>query len=109
MRPMIMDFAADKKTHDIGNEYLFGRSVPVSPITKPDVAAWRCIFLQGQTGEFLDREKIGGGKTIDREVPKDIKPMYIKTVNYVLLSPKKKVWKPGLLLKPLLTMAKCNL
>ncbi|MCE1156226.1 MAG: xylosidase, partial [Bacteroidales bacterium] len=30
MRPMVMDFAADKKTHDLGHQYMFGRSLLVA-------------------------------------------------------------------------------
>ena len=26
MRPLVMDYVADKNTHDIGNQYLFGRN-----------------------------------------------------------------------------------
>lgn len=31
MRPLVRDFAADSKTHEVGGEFLFGRSLLVAP------------------------------------------------------------------------------
>lgn len=33
MRPLVMDFAADRNTWDIGDEFMFGRSLLVAPVT----------------------------------------------------------------------------
>jgi len=79
MRPLIMDFAADKKTHEIGSEYLFGRSILVAPVTKPEVTTWP-VYLPAGTSwvDFWTGEKVNGGQTVDKEVPKDIIPMYVK-------------------------------
>ncbi|WP_295772161.1 TIM-barrel domain-containing protein [uncultured Mucilaginibacter sp.] len=79
MRPLIMDFAADAKTHEIGNQYLFGRSVMVAPVTKPEVSSWP-VYLPASTmwTDFWTGEQLTGGQTINKEVPKDIIPMYVK-------------------------------
>lgn len=79
MRPLIMDFASDKKTHDLGSEYLFGRSLLVAPVTKPEVRSWP-VYLPAGT-EWLDfwtGEKFTGGQTVEKDVPKDIIPVYVK-------------------------------
>lgn len=34
MRGLVMDFGADKKTHTIGNQFMFGKSIMVCPVTK---------------------------------------------------------------------------
>ncbi|MDE6076507.1 MAG: xylosidase, partial [Muribaculaceae bacterium] len=40
MRPLVMDYASDVNTHDLGGEYLFGRNILVAPVTKPEVSTW---------------------------------------------------------------------
>lgn len=79
MRPLIMDFAADVKTYEIGNEYMFGRSVLVAPVTKPDVDKWP-VYLPGGANwiDFWTGELFKGGQTINKNVPKDIVPLYVK-------------------------------
>jgi alpha-D-xyloside xylohydrolase len=79
MRPLIMDFMADAKTHDLGTQYMFGRSIMVTPVTKPDVRTWPVYLPKGADWwDFWTGQKHKGGQTIDREVPKDILPLYIK-------------------------------
>lgn len=79
MRPLIMDFAADSACYEIGNEYLFGRSLLVSPVTKPDVKNWPVYLPKGADWlDFWTGEKLNGGQTINKEVPKDIIPVYAK-------------------------------
>lgn len=79
MRPLIMDFAADTKTHEIGSEYLFGRSLLVSPVTRPDVKTWPVYLPAGTTWwDFWTGEKHAGGQTVNKDVPKDIVPIYVK-------------------------------
>lgn len=79
MRPLIMDFAADAKTHEIGNEYLFGRSLLVSPVTKPNVKNWPVYLPKGADWvDFWTGQKNDGGQTVEKNVPKDIIPIYVK-------------------------------
>jgi alpha-D-xyloside xylohydrolase len=79
MRPLVMDFPADKNTHDLGGEYMFGRSVLVAPVTKPAVAEWS-VYLPESTDwwDFWTNERKSGGQTVNRAVSKDILPLYIK-------------------------------
>ncbi len=79
MRPLIMDFVADAKTHDLGSQYMFGRSVMVTPVTKPNVKTWPVYLPAGADWwDFWTGQKHKGGQTIDKEVPKDIIPLYVK-------------------------------
>lgn len=79
MRPLVMDFAADKNTHDLGSEYLFGRSLLVAPVTRPDVKTWSVYLPDGTDWwDFWESKKVSGGQSVDREVPKDIIPVYVK-------------------------------
>lgn len=89
MRALVMDFPSDKKTHDLGGEYMFGRSVLVAPVTKPDVAEWKVYLPEGTAWwDFWTNEKQQGGKTVNRGVTKDILPLYIKAGSILPFGPK---------------------
>src|SRR5690606_36942404 len=35
MRALVMDFVSDEKTHDIDNQFMFGKALMVTPVTDP--------------------------------------------------------------------------
>ncbi|KAA6340600.1 Alpha-xylosidase BoGH31A [termite gut metagenome] len=79
MRALMMDFPLDKNTHDLGNEYLFGSSILVAPVTKPNVEKWSVYLPKGADWyDFWTNTKYSGGQSIDKGTPKDIMPLYIK-------------------------------
>ena len=88
MRPLIMDFAADKKTHNIGNEYLFGRSILVAPVTKYKARTWPVYLPSGSSWyNFLTNEKINGGQLVNTNTPIDEIPMYVKAGSIIPFGP----------------------
>jgi len=88
MRPLIMDFAADKKTHNIGNEYLFGRSILVAPVTKYKARTWPVYLPSGSSWyNFLTNEKINGGQLVNTNTPVDEIPMYVKAGSIIPFGP----------------------
>lgn len=89
MRALVMDFPSDKKTHDLGGEYMFGRSVLVTPVTKPGVTEWQVYLPEGTAWwDFWTNEKQRGGRTVNRAVTKDILPLYIKAGSILPFGPK---------------------
>lgn len=89
MRALVMDFPSDKKTHNIGGEYLFGRSILVAPVTKPDVTEWETYLPQGTDWwNFWTNEKVNGGQSVACKVTKDILPLYIKAGSILPFGPK---------------------
>ncbi len=88
MRPLLMDFTADKKTYELGGEYLFGRSILVTPVTKPEVTEWPVYLPQGADWwDFWSNQKQQGGQTVNRAVTKDILPVYIKAGSILPFGP----------------------
>ena len=89
MRPLIMDFASDNKTHDIGREYLFGRSILVAPVTQYKAGKWPVYLPDGSDWyNFWTSEYIKGGQTVDTQSPVDQIPLYIKAGSILPLGPK---------------------
>ncbi|MBP7507229.1 MAG: DUF5110 domain-containing protein [Prolixibacteraceae bacterium] len=100
MRALVMDYANDTKALDINDEYLFGKSILVCPVTKPmyndgkqanfDSVKSREVYLPKGNDwfDFWSGEKIKGGQVINREVPIDIIPLYIKAGTVLPVGPK---------------------
>lgn len=88
MRPLLMDFTADKKTYELGGEYLFGRSILVTPVTKPEVTEWPVYLPEGADWwDFWSNQKQQGGQTVNRAVTRDILPVYIKAGSILPFGP----------------------
>lgn len=103
MRALVMDFPQDSKVHNLDNEYLFGKSILVAPVTDSLYTArtpsgtvvnmdaikrWPVYLPQGcDWYDFWTMEKYSGGKTIQKEVPIDIIPLYIKAGTILPMGP----------------------
>jgi alpha-D-xyloside xylohydrolase len=108
MRALVMDFAADKQALDINDEYMFGNSLLVSPVTealyvKPQIQGkdtsfvadfstvkTKAVYLPKGTDwfDFWTGKKHQGGQTIQKEVPLDIIPLFVKAGAILPWSPK---------------------
>jgi len=94
LRALSMDFAHDKKVHDIDNQYMFGKSFLVAPVTdsmyvhringeaKTDFSKTgsRKIYLPKGSDwyDFWSGKRLQGGQDINKETPIDIIPLYVK-------------------------------
>jgi len=78
MRALVMDFAADKKVRDIGDEFLFGKSILVHPVTGPVRVADVYLPEGALWYDFWTGEKLTGGQRVSRAAPLDIIPVYVK-------------------------------
>lgn len=87
MRALFSDFPKDKKVIDIGDEYMFGKSILVAPVTSG--VRRRSLYLpEGiQWIDFWTGEMQKGGQEISREAPIDIIPLYVKAGSIVPVGP----------------------
>lgn len=108
MRALVMDFANDKKALDINNQYMFGKSILVCPVTKP---MYSKNFINGKDTikvedftaikseeyylpkgcdwfDFWTGEKYQGGQTISKSASIDIIPLFVKAGSIIPLGPK---------------------
>ncbi len=108
MRALVMDFAKDKKALDINNEYMFGKSILVNPVTKP---MYTKIKITGNDStrvedftsikneevylpkgadwiDFWTGEKYAGGQTVNKASPIDIIPLFMKAGSILPIGPK---------------------
>lgn len=103
MRALVMDFAGDKKVWNIDNEYLFGKSFLVCPVTEShyireengsnrtdfDSIRSQKIYLPegADWTDFWTGERVKGGQVITRQVPIDMLPLYVKAGAIVPMGP----------------------
>ena len=108
MRPLVMDFAADRKAILLDDEYLFGRDLLVCPVTEPlytrkveknqgvatvpDIAkASRPFEVYLPAGarwvDFWTNETLEGGQDVQRECPISLIPLYVKAGSILPLGP----------------------
>jgi alpha-D-xyloside xylohydrolase len=100
MRALIMDFATDPKTWDINDQFLFGKSLLVCPVTQcmdpePGVSSaggksTRTLYLPKGCSwyDFWTGELYSGGITLEKNAPLDIIPLYIKAGTILPLGPR---------------------
>ncbi|MEI6948081.1 DUF5110 domain-containing protein [Paraflavisolibacter sp. H34] len=79
MRPLYLDFAPDKQVLTIDNEYLFGKSLLVAPVTQKGATS-QSVYLPAGTAwyDFWTGETTEGGKSVERATPLEIVPLYVK-------------------------------
>lgn len=103
MRALIMDFPADKKVWNINNEYLFGKNILVAPVTDSlytsrmngetvidfsKIKNHKVYLPEGADWyDFWTGEKTKGGQEIEKAVPVDIIPLYVKAGTILPMGP----------------------
>ena len=106
-RALVMDFAGDTRALDIDNEYMFGKSLLVCPVTRPMYSKIRvqgkdttrvedfstigeaAIYLPNGTDwiDFWTGERLKGGQTQTKKVPIDILPLYVRAGSIIPIGP----------------------
>jgi len=107
MRALMMDFPKDKNALDINDEYMFGKSLLVSPVTnamyiKPSVNGRDTIQVEDFSTvksketylpagndwfDFWTGEKLPGGTKVNKQTPIDIIPLYVKAGSIIPIGP----------------------
>jgi alpha-D-xyloside xylohydrolase len=88
MRPLVMDFASDPRVLNIGDQYMFGPAILVSPVTEQG-ATMRHLYLPAGPDwyDFFDGAKTAGGKMIDAPAPLDRLPLYVRSGSIIPMGP----------------------
>jgi len=108
MRALVMDFAGDKKALDINDQFMFGKSLLVAPVTEAmyvkkttdgrDVVMvedfgtvkHKGVYLPANTiwYDFWTGEKLNGGTVINKSVPLDMIPIHVRAGSILPMGPK---------------------
>lgn len=100
MRALVMDFPNDAHAIQLNDEYMFGKSILVCPVTESmytkdssfdfSTIKSREIYLpKGTTWfDFWTGEQYNGGQYIKKETPIDIIPLYVRAGSILPIGPK---------------------
>jgi alpha-D-xyloside xylohydrolase len=88
MRPLVMDFREDAKAREIGDQYLFGPALLVSPVTEYRARS-RSVYLPAAAGwyDFWTGASLAGGQTIAAPAPYDAIPVHVRAGAIIPLGP----------------------
>jgi alpha-D-xyloside xylohydrolase len=88
MRPLVMDFLSDVKVQKIANEFMFGPSILVCPVTQYKERS-REVYLPSETGwyDLFTGKYYSGGTTIKADAPLSHIPLFVKEGSIVPIGP----------------------
>ena len=86
MKPLIFEYPDDGNVYDIEDEYLFGRSMLISPVTEEGARQRRVYLPEGQWVDFWNGSEHKGGKWVNYACELDIIPVFIKEGSVIPLN-----------------------
>lgn len=88
MRPLVMDWRTDRRVWNIGNEYMFGPALLVSPVTIEDATA-RYVYLPpaAKWYDFWTGQSMPGSQRVNVPAPLNIIPLYVRAGSIIPMGP----------------------
>lgn len=88
MRPLWMDYRTDSRVKEICDQYLFGPSLMVCPVTEAGASDRKVYLPAGNCWyDFWNHRYYEGGNEIMAEAPLDKIPLYVKAGSILLMAP----------------------
>lgn len=88
MRALMMDFPSDKQLWSMNDQYMFGKSLLVKPVTDPQTSS-TTVYLPAGTGwyNYWTGAKHIGGQRVTCATPLHIIPLYVKAGTILPVGP----------------------
>lgn len=87
MRPLVMDFRTDVRAQNIGDQYLFGPSILVNPVTEPGASIRHLYLPKTKWYDFWTGVPLDGGRAIDTPAPIERLPLFVRAGSILPLGP----------------------
>lgn len=88
MRALAFDFSSDNRALDIADEFMFGPSLLVAPVTDAGATSREIYLPKGAAWyDFWTGQLIPGGQTIHRDAPLSVLPLYVRAGSILPLGP----------------------
>jgi alpha-D-xyloside xylohydrolase len=83
-----MDWRADQKTWNLGDQFMFGPAILVNPVLKAD-AARRSVYLPAAAAwyDFWTGNSLTGGHEIEADAPLDRIPLFVRAGSILPMGP----------------------
>jgi alpha-D-xyloside xylohydrolase len=89
MRPLVMDFAKDPQALGVGNQYLFGPAIMVTPVTSAG-ATTQSVYLPAAVApwyNFWTGATSPAGQSVDAAAPVETLPLFVKPGSIIPMGP----------------------
>jgi len=87
MRALAMDFRSDSRAFSVGDEFMFGPALLVSPVTEPGADTRRMYLPAATWYDFWTGRAQPGGLTIDTPAPLDRLPLFVRAGSILPMGP----------------------
>ncbi len=97
MRPLVFDFPGDSKALDQKYEYMFGRSLLISPVTEPSVTSWITYLPRNEGGwyDYYTGRHYEGGQSVTTDVAADFIPVFVRAGSIIPVKGDEVLLYPG--------------
>ena len=87
-RPLVMDWRTDPKTWNLGDEFMFGPAILVTPVLKAD-ATKRSVYLPAAAAwyDFWTGKPLTGGQEIEADAPLERIPLFVRAGSILPMGP----------------------
>lgn len=89
MQPLVMNFANDAKVLSIGNQYLFGPAIMVTPVTSAGATS-QSVYLPASGApwyNFWTGETSPAGESVEAAAPVETLPLFIRPGSIIPMGP----------------------
>jgi alpha-D-xyloside xylohydrolase len=88
MRPLVMDWRGDPNVWNLGDQYMFGSELLVSPVTQKGATS-RSLYLPASAAwyDFWTGEKSAGSRRLEVDAPLDRIPVFVRAGSILPLGP----------------------
>jgi len=87
MRALVMDFRDDPRVWNIGDQFLFGPSLLVNPVTEPGATTRHLYLPKGKWYNFWTGESVEGGRAIEAAAPLAEMPLFVRAGSILPMGP----------------------
>ena len=87
MRALVMDFRNDPRVWNIGDQFLFGPSLLVNPVTEPGATSRHLYLPKTKWYNFWTGEALDGGRAVDVPAPLEEMPVFVRAGTILPMGP----------------------
>ena len=87
MRPLVMDFRTDVRAQNTGDEFMFGPSFLVNPVTEAATTSRQVYLPDAKWYDFWSGAVAQGAREITAPAPLDRLPLYVRAGSIISLGP----------------------
>jgi alpha-D-xyloside xylohydrolase len=87
MRALVMDFRNDPRVWNIGDQFLFGPSLLVNPVTEPGATSRHLYLPKTKWYNFWTGEALDGGRAVDVPAPREETPVFVRAGTILPMGP----------------------